>query len=900
MQNSTIRLFVKVDENNLRDLALRVTIKGLGSKLAAAIADRIQERVFEARVVAEFPDKAEKGDVFVFLTGFHYPEKSRSYFEEFRKFEALSDNTNNFFFLPFAISPLPIEDKQDLPQYRGRLPRMFIAAEVNFELLVDGISFVIRKEVLAGNDVNGSIVEVGRRPVWLCVYNPSKAVSFGSRIITGSKEEWKINPFGHERLSGEMEVGDQVVIWRTESKPRRGQGPTRGSGIVALARVSSLDGLLVSDRKEARIEFEITEAFPDNPFPRKDFLGLLGDVDSSWPQAVSLKRLKQKEEEAFLSLSLPPLPPTSDTEFSSDQPQLENDLLNRAPLAFTLAHKINEMWGEQNKDKLRNNQSERPAFTLHIDAPWGGGKTTFANYVSRFLNPDTYELKPATLKSVEGSIFYEIDMDDPENWPIEFRDRKWITVPFNAWRHQHVSPPWWDLYEVIREECVRPKPWYRRWWLRSGETIWRAFPPQRVRMTAGLVAITAIFFFLLDLPQVQDMLGIAKEAKPGSVGSGESVGVGSSTLVAALLTALTGVSGLAVLTTFGSGILKFIRSTGESIDSTALGDSDPLRRFRKHFAAMVKDAQQPVLVVVDDLDRCDADYVVELVRGMLTVFQSPRVVFMLLGDRTWIETAFSKAYESMKDAHAEDGITFGRRFVEKAIQVSFVLPEPDNERRSNYVDSLLFRGKSASQDKDVAPLGTTFPARGDPLGTVHIQPTSSQSVELDDSDPVDGGIGSNLASDSRIAEVVRAAADRGKLEDDTKHVLSSLKDYLPENPRRIKRIINTITLYQASAMTVFGTQVQSDDWYRLVPWVLLMSEYPTQWRILCEKPHLVDQAKVSPIKLPEDPKHEDYEDLSSLGSKGLAALLNVNVFGGNSVRIDQEHIEKLSKLTPVN
>ena len=122
---------------------------------------------------------------------------------------------------------------------------------------------------------------------------------------------------------------------------------------------------------------------------------LIGEREgSSWPQANSLRKLKDEERRAFLGLVLPPPPPTSDTEFASDEPRLEFDTLNRAPLAFTMAHKINEIWTEQNVERQhryahwfarllygtkQKKNDTGSAFTLHIDAPWGGGKTTFAN-----------------------------------------------------------------------------------------------------------------------------------------------------------------------------------------------------------------------------------------------------------------------------------------------------------------------------------------------------------------------------------------------------------------------------------------------------------------------------------------------------------------------------------------
>ena len=104
--------------------------------------------------------------------------------------------------------------------------------------------------------------------------------------------------------------------------------------------------------------------------------------------------------------------------------------------------------------------------------------------------------------------------------------------------------------------------------------------------------------------------------------------------------------------------------------------------------------QRPVLAIVDDQDRCDPIYVTELIRGMQTILVSQRVVFLLLGDCDWIEQSFSETYKAMKGIYVGPEHEFGARFVEKAIQFSFVLPDVSKPQRSAYVRSLLHSARS--------------------------------------------------------------------------------------------------------------------------------------------------------------------------------------------------------------
>jgi hypothetical protein len=115
-----------------------------------------------------------------------------------------------------------------------------------------------------------------------------------------------------------------------------------------------------------------------------------------------------------------------------------------------------------------------------------------------------------------------------------------------------------------------------------------------------------------------------------------------------------------------------------------------------------KRLNRPIIVIVDDLDRCNAKFVTELVRGMQTILASPRVVYVLLGDRDWIERAFAEVNKEMKAIDVGAEHSFGGRFVEKAIQLSMVLPAMTGDVREGYVEFLL-TGKHRMADPAAAP-----------------------------------------------------------------------------------------------------------------------------------------------------------------------------------------------------
>jgi hypothetical protein len=168
--------------------------------------------------------------------------------------------------------------------------------------------------------------------------------------------------------------------------------------------------------------------------------------------------------------------------------------------------------------------------------------------------------------------------------------------------------------------------------------------------------------------------------------------------------------------------------------------------------------------------------------------------------------------------------------------------------------------------------------------------------------------------------MLRAATARSTETVVRQHGLRPLKDFLPANPRRIKRIINMVSAYQASAQSTQGVRQGSDKWKQLVIWVVIMSEYPQIWKTLVTAPdgcaQLLDLiqaskkgATVVPPKLPEGASDADKAKYSALiallATPGLVPLLRGDPFiadeGTHSpARIDTEASEWLRRLTPID
>lgn len=594
-------------------------------------------------------------------------------------------------------------------------------------------------------------------------------------------------------------------------------------------------------------------------------------------------------------------PREPNTRFVSDDPEVERDELGRGPLAIALGRRLHRIWCRSNGirvpggEKVDAGGDERSAFVLHLDAPWGGGKTSFANFLARVLNPFPHGAGAVAhfLHERAGSAVGTIFIDDPPprgreggvaaQWPEDAR-RPWIVVPFNAWQAEHCTPPWWTFYQAIRKGCFAavwaegraasrpaqasppPRPlieerlwsWTALW---TRELLWRLRNPKVVTLLCTFAAALAVTLALTWTKVIfQGDRGPAFD--PGTV-------------LGFALAAVTGISGF---WSVGALLTESVApGTDGAAERRSLGGGDPFERFRRHFSRTMAAVRRPVMVIVDDLDRCRPDFVVDLVRGIQTLLRSPRVVFVILGDRDWIERAFEAHHAAMSKVNVGPEQDFGARFVEKAIQMSFILPEMPKPSQDSYVRGVLTgeTGPDGTADAGASPPTDIARDMRDDYRRTVVQATTPEArkkaeqalikqyrpklqaaalatakAKAKDPDRPAGAAALKPAAASDLAEAQAgklvseeravSAAVHEKMGKALLHRLEPLARFFPANPRQIKRIVNAITMYTAVAYLQMEMDESDERGIELAIWVIVMTEWPKTWRVLASCPKLAD------------------------------------------------------------
>lgn len=143
---------------------------------------------------------------------------------------------------------------------------------------------------------------------------------------------------------------------------------------------------------------------------------------------------------------------------------------------------------------------------------------------------------------------------------------------------------------------------------------------------------------------------------------------------------------------------------GENFDSAAGvikgadGKDDPLdlRGFRRDFLEMLEKAGITQLVVlVDDLDRCLPKTAIGTLEAIRLLISGERTVFVLACDRSMIEYAVREHFPEHPGMRGDE---YARNYLDKLIQIPFVLPVLGPLEVGIYVQLLLLEGVFGSDD----------------------------------------------------------------------------------------------------------------------------------------------------------------------------------------------------------
>lgn len=458
-----------------------------------------------------------------------------------------------------------------------------------------------------------------------------------------------------------------------------------------------------------------------------------------------------------------------------DNPTLFDEL-ERAPFAAVLAERIIAIGAAQASDGT----DEDKAFMVHIQGPWGSGKSTMLHLLQKELE-------------------HRVSAEPPP-----------LVVWFNAWKHQRMRPPWWAFLSTLYGAAVRhapiggaQNPSVRRLALRWLWWKWR---------------LRADFLPVLLVALVLGCLAYALVAG-ASTGSLETL----LKIIVPIMTVAATLATYARLVAFGSA---------KAADTYANLATDPFGPVIKLFNDLVRVVRRPVVIFIDDLDRCDGDYVVELLEGIQTLFRGANVTYVVGADRKWICRSFETRYLEFSNAVGEPCRPLGYLFLDKMFQASIGMPHLTPELKARYFAALL-----AGSDRRSTNPGLTLS-----------EAAAARVRGLTDEEEIQNVIRESAGGTLDEQRAIRAAAalqiTRPAAAAATEHRLQKLADVLESNPRSMKRLVNAVGLDQARGM-LDGRAVKAEARAR---WTMLSQRWPIFAEFVAENPDAIRHWQKSAAK----------------------------------------------------
>lgn len=545
----------------------------------------------------------------------------------------------------------------------------------------------------------------------------------------------------------------------------------------------------------------------------------------------------------------------TDVKPKSDEPTAEDEL-GRRPFAESLVDKINEVREAGQKD----------GFAVHLHAPWGAGKTSILLMMQDYMKRSA---------------------------KIEPKDKNWVVVNFNAWEHERRNPPWWPLIEAVERDCSaylaeqagirnNKKPWQevddclksitqshfrssvKSWIGHKFLWCWWKLKTDWLPLVVFLI-FGGLIYFLLDkselitnTPDQSFFMTFLKNLFP-------------------LILAAVG-----LYATFLSATRSMVFGSKDNANYYFQLSNDPLGRIHNLFNKLIDGVDRPVCIFIDDLDRCHADFVVDLLEGIQSSFRHEKVTYVVAADKGWIRSSFENRYDSFKPHVGDAAQPIGYLFLEKIFQMSTPIPGMAAYVKQDYFDHLL---DAKSVNENAVESSDDYNERVEraqrSIEEAHPEGVTHDAIKT---------YISNDPTDVNLAAAVKLVDKSPEAEKQSKHLLSQFARVLSGNPREMKRLLNAFTMRRALSIIQFS-DVSMEVLFR---WTIIEQSYPALADELIKQPELIEH--FTPHS--EDPGVTEYKEQkvpeTLIPFKKLSAIPKiVNEYG--EAPLTAEHIQDITK-----
>lgn len=430
----------------------------------------------------------------------------------------------------------------------------------------------------------------------------------------------------------------------------------------------------------------------------------------------------------------------------------------------------------------------KPPLAMSVEGEWGTGKTSFMRQLEQALR-------------------------------IGRKQR--FTVWFNPWRHDKEDAVWAAFALEFVRSISRSQWFWRRWW---GHL--RLFARQ-FRWEQGWLDFSRKFLLWILVLTVTVGVGVYGFASRG-------IWTQQIDILAMELTSVDGLQNLISSGLEAGGVIAYLSIWLTLLNKLTGFFGDPLKidlkkyiqapnyrervsfveRFHEDFQHIVEAyaGKETVYVFIDDVDRCEVPKAADLMSALnLMISGDARLVFIIGMDREKVAAGLAvkhekllpflhvSRYDSSDDQDKDSrirlmGLEFGYEFIEKFVQLPFIVPRPDDVALGNFLRKISGEKEEMTVNPPAAPIRVRNLLGGTSTTGTSLSPTPVETPsqrQRRESIKIQAGTDS-----SRIHNIIRVVAPA-----------------FENNPRRLKQFINLFRLrvYIAAETGLFDHKQAPDN-----------------------------------------------------------------------------------------
>lgn len=494
-------------------------------------------------------------------------------------------------------------------------------------------------------------------------------------------------------------------------------------------------------------------------------------------------------------------------------------------------------------DFIKSEKTEKP-LTIGIDAAWGMGKTTLMRMVQKQL--------AAPEQKTTGR-------------------QEFLTVWFNAWKYDEEESLWAALVLEILDQVRQQMNWVQQ--------IGLAFKLNRKRFDWGLLVqrvarYLTVYIFLVGV------LGLL------------IVGIASLWLGATLPEVFQQL-GRYIQLVGGLGFLTAVYAAGKEAykrlaDPFELKLEDYLRTpdyaekvgfidqfetdFKRVIDVVTENGKWPLIVFIDDLDRCAPPKPVEIIEAINLLLDSQHCVFILGMDSQTvacsIEAKYKDLLENLVETDSPGNLSLGQRFLEKIIQINFRIPRTDLAIITSFVEATL--GSQATEKNRSLTRNAVVEAE-ELIKAEQRAGAKSVGEAVEAVQKTRPDFSSEVIEQAKQDVMIKSFDESPEVQ----KAIHEAVPYLNFNPRKIKRFINLLRLQALIAHRRGLLQNKQIQLEFLSRWLLIANLWPKAIQALINEKDFAKrlrQARETKINL-DQARMTGNEELQSDNESTLKAYL---------------------------